>query len=353
MMQEKVSHQIHQHQHGESTVFCVGSMGKDIFLPTNEGVVGKATKGIKTNKQWAFGYGSKIHIEDRFQAPGGCACNVSVGLQRLTIDAKAYGLTGEDADGKWIASELASAGVDVQYIQTAQESITDSSMILVHTPSGERTIFVNRDVGEHFILQSSILQEAPWLFIGSLYGTMIRENMSTIHDVLTTSSTKLLYNPGMRNIQMQPRTVCDLIHHASILFVNKVEAKAIVQELTTGYNGDELEQESFLLDALWKQAKPDTTVVLTAGSLGAWAKNKNEQLYIQIKEREIIDTTGAGDAFASGFAAAHIFGLNLKQCLQWGGANSHNVIGYYGAHKGLLYKSELETKSKAFHVSNY
>lgn len=350
MMQNKV-HPKSKQEWQEDTVLCIGSMGKDIFLPTDQGVVQEASEGINTNKQWAFGYGSKMHIEDRFQAPGGCACNVSVGLQRLTIPAKAHGLTGADADGTWIASELAKNGVDVQYIETIDKGITDFSMILVHKPAGERTIFVSRDVGENLIIQQQILSGAPWIFIGSLYGEMIQENMDTIHNTLTSTSTKLLYNPGMRNIQMQPRTVCDLIHHADVLFVNKVEAKAIVQELRTGYNEKELEDEGMLLDALWQQATPSATVVLTAGSQGAWAKNKHEHLHIQVKDKEIVDTTGAGDAFASGFTAAHILHLPLAECLQWGGANSHNVIGYYGGHKGLLHKAALETKAKTFHVT--
>jgi len=331
-------------------VLCLGSMGKDIFLPTDCGVVQKASQGITTTKQWAFGYGAKMHIEDRFQAPGGCACNVSVGLKKLSVEAKACGLIGDDADGKWLVDSLASKGVDVQHIKQVNDGATDASMILVHTPSGERTIFVNRDVGENFIFEKHLLEGAPWIFIGSMYGDPIQQNMNTIHNVLTSTQTKLIYNPGYRNIQAQPRTVCDLIHHTSLLFVNKVEAQAIVGNLRTGYNESQMEDELFLLEALSQQAATDAKIVLTAGSRGAWVKSSKERLYIAVQDKNIIDTTGAGDAFASGFTAAHILKLSLADCMRWGGANSHNVIGYYGGHEGLLSKSDLENSTNDFEV---
>jgi len=52
--------------------------------------------------------------------------------------------------------------------------------------------------------------------------------------------------------------------------------------------------------------------------------------------RKAVDTTGAGDAFASGFLAAHLKGKNIGEALQWGIINSSNSVTEYGGQKGLL-----------------
>jgi sugar/nucleoside kinase (ribokinase family) len=56
----------------------------------------------------------------------------------------------------------------------------------------------------------------------------------------------------------------------------------------------------------------------------------------------VADSLGAGDAFASGFIAAHLKGKGLEECLKWGIANSSSVVRYYGAIEGLLREDDIE-----------
>jgi len=60
--------------------------------------------------------------------------------------------------------------------------------------------------------------------------------------------------------------------------------------------------------------------------------------------RKAVDTTGAGDAFASGFLAAHLKGKNIGEALQWGIINSSNSVTEYGGQKGLLTQEEINLK---------
>ena len=45
----------------------------------------------------------------------------------------------------------------------------------------------------------------------------------------------------------------------------------------------------------------------------------------------LIDSTGAGDAYAAGFLAAHARGLPLAECGRWGGVAASEVISHFGA----------------------
>jgi ribokinase len=334
-------------------VVCIGSMGKDIFFPVSSASVIKDDDNLIQNKQLCFGYGAKVHVEDRFTALGGCACNVSIGLSRLGIDVSALGNIGGDFDKDWIVSEMIREGVDVTSVQTIEKAKTDLSIIIVDTHTGERTIFVNRDVGEQLIINSDDIVEFDWCFVGSLYGNNIENNMRVVHDAITNSGMQLVYNPGGKNIDQDEEIVLDLIHHASLLFVNKEEAQKIVSKFDLLYNEKELQSEKYLMSILKKHMQAEVAkVVLTDGLRGAWGYDGQEIYHTNTIDKSVQDTTGAGDAFASGFFAATLHNLSMEQRMQWGSINGDSVVDYYGAQKGLKKRDTIEENTDKFPVEN-
>ncbi len=331
-------------------VVCVGSMGRDIFFPTNSGEVEKDMQKGGKGEKWSFGYGEKIHIEDRFQALGGCACNISVGLSRLGVDATAYGVVGADSDGGWIKEELLRDNVDIEHVTTRKNSNSDVSFILVREDEGDRIIFANRDVGEKLKVDKNELKWYDWVFVGSLYGENRVDNMNAIHDAVVKGNMSLILNPGMSNIQNDTRKIYDLLNHTKILFVNKKEAQEIIIKGGLNIDNIDLLKESQLLNVLNDLVMDESVIVLTYGNKGAWVLRNKKITYVSVLEGEIKDTTGAGDAFASAFVAALISEKNISQAMQWGAANSHSVISEYGAHRGLLNKSKIEVDCSNFLV---
>jgi len=66
-----------------------------------------------------------------------------------------------------------------------------------------------------------------------------------------------------------------------------------------------------------------------------------------------VDSTGAGDSFATGFLgriiaenSKNIDETLIRNALEWGMANSNSVIQYVGAQKGLLSKGEIDESAK-------
>ncbi|MEN8252553.1 MAG: carbohydrate kinase family protein, partial [Patescibacteria group bacterium] len=256
----------------QKKVICIGSTGKDIFFPVSSGTVVETGEKSNKTKQFCFNYGGKVHVEDRFSALGGCACNVSVGLSRLGVDVSALGYVGNDTDGMWIKETLLKEGVKTGDIKFLEEYNTDLSVVIVDANAGERTIFVNRDVGEKLRLVKNDVNGFDWCFIGSLYGDDIEYNMKVVHGELKEKNIKLAYNPGGKNIKQEECVVLDLIHHASIVFVNKSEAREIVSKFNLSYNEEELSQEVKLMSIIKEHMSPeDGIVVLTHGQKGAWA----------------------------------------------------------------------------------
>lgn len=326
-------------------VLCVGSMGKDLFLPL------RTEQSAPRAARLCFMLGDKVHIHDRYTAPGGCACNVSVGLARLGVRAAALGIIGDDADGAWIVRQLRDNGVDTDGVSARRDANTDLSVIIVDAQSGDRTIFVNRDVGEHLTLASEHIVGVPWCFAGSLYGENVASNMAALRDAALSGRTRLAYNPGMYNIDEQPDRVVQLLRVATGVFVNKSEA-AKIAAIGAGDDVAVPTDEAALIAALLaKMTSPEAFVVMTDGTRGAWTNDaKGATLHVAASGKAARDTTGAGDAFASGFLAALLRGNDRAQCMQWGAANSDGVIEYYGAQKGLLTYDIMERRAGVFRM---
>jgi len=62
----------------------------------------------------------------------------------------------------------------------------------------------------------------------------------------------------------------------------------------------------------------------------------------------VLDTTGAGDAFNSGFVGALVQGKNIEEAIGWGMANSNSVIQSLGAKNVLLTKSAVQKFLKKY-----
>jgi len=337
----------------QKKVLCIGSMGKDIFFPVTSGIVVESEKEQNEVKQFCFRYGGKVHVENRFNAPGGCACNVSIGLARLGIDVSALGNIGDDYDGEWIRKTLDSESVNTKKINVVQKGNTDISVIIVDANVGERTIFVNRDVGEKLVIRAKDVSDFDWCFVGSLYGADIENNMKVIHDILAQKKLKLVYNPGGKNIKQDENVVLDLIHHASIVFVNKSEAREIVSKFDLSYTEEELLDEQYLLTTIKEHMQDDEAIVaLTDGRRGAWVYDGKNTYHTNTIDKPVHDATGAGDAFASGFFAGVLYELSLDKCIQWGSVNGDSVVDYYGAQKGLQTCGIIQDRTKLFDVEN-
>lgn len=333
----------------QQKVLCIGSMGKDVFFPLSSSAVDVTSDGVR---RFCFTCGDKIHVEDRFSALGGCACNVSIGLSRLGISAYAIGNVGEDDEGRWIMDVLHDEHVNRDRVRAVVGAKTDLSMILVDPQTGERTIFVNRDVGEDLILHKQDLEDAAWCFVGSLYGEHVHQNMRVLHESVGSSKIRLIYNPGGRNIMHDETIVLDLVHHSHVVFVNKDEAQSIVDKFTLSETLERRSEEKYLLEILHKHMKdPNGIAVITDGRRGAWTYGENgEVLHTDTVDKVARDTTGAGDAFASGFIAGLLHGRTRRECMQWGSANSDAVIDFFGAQEGLLGYDIMEERSQRFDV---
>ena len=318
-------------------VICIGSGAKDIFFPTSEARIIDNPGDQEVKQLMAFEYGAKYQIEDRYEAPGGCAANSAQGLARLGIDAGCYSRVGNDFEGQWVKENLQKSKVDIGLIQVDEKFKTDLSFILVNKNDGDRTIFFNRDANEKLEIKNDI--EAEWVFVSALNGDW-KGNMDNIIDIVEEKKIKLAVNPGQANIKENKDWVAAFISKATVVILNRDEATEIV-----GENKDDFK---FLIEALHKLGPK--MVVITDGLNGSAGSDGSQILFVPAIKEKPVDLTGAGDAFGAAFMAAVIKGKTLAEALGWGTANGGSVVKFYGAKEGLLNEEQIVEKAKTVKV---
>lgn len=329
-------------------ILAIGSVTQDIFFPTREGVILETPEDLTAQRKIAFELGAKFDIKEKFLSLGGCSVNVAVGLAKLKEEVFCYCPVGGDIVGQWIKKELSGAMVGIDNVVDLPGKGSDLSAIIVDEKSGERTIFSNHDASHRLKIEKEKLQGGfQWFFIGDLSGEW-KENLKMILAYAKENEIKIAFNPRQQMLHENIEFVEKAFFDCEIVFVNKDEAIEIVSANQKSASNEDMNDEKYLIAELKKTGAK--IVVLTDGIRGAWGYDGKHFLHAGALVRKAVDTTGAGDAFASGFLAAHIKGKSLEENLRWGIANSSNSVTEYGGQKGLLAQEEIEKNSLQVNV---
>lgn len=328
-------------------VLCVGSTSQDIFFPTDEYSIIDTPEDLTAKSKALFEVGGKFRVKDRFEAVGGVATNVSIGLSRQGIVSGCITSIGDDPIGSWCLAELERNAVDTRFVTRQPKTKTDLSAIIVLERSGERIIFHNRDANEKLCVWGEDLMQAEWVFVSALNGSW-EENLSQVIEKAREESIRLAINPGQHNLRENPALILTALRDTEILCLNKDEATELLlagDMLTTTEKADSMDDEAMLIRALHQAGAK--IVTLTDGIRGAWASDGHSLYHADILPHiTAIDMTGAGDAFASAFFGAILSSLSIETALRHGIGNGGSVVQYYGAIEGLLSQTELETLTK-------
>jgi 2-dehydro-3-deoxygluconokinase len=242
--------------------------------------------------------------------------------------------------GEWIIRTLKGAGVHTETIDIDSSVQTDLSAIVVIRQTGDRIIFHNRDANEKLRVAEERLSGYEWLYVSALNGNW-QENFKTILHAADRYGVKVAFNPGQHNLKDEPRLILESLPHISALFLNKDEALELLLAGGIENKPERLNDELYLVQTLHDFGP--SIVALTDGKRGAWVYDGQELWHGAIFEpKGLIDTTGAGDAFGSGFFSAYLYHYPLEKCLRYGIANAGSVVGSYGASSGLLDQAAAE-----------
>jgi len=249
---------------------------------------------------------------------GGSAANTIHGLAMLGAETGFIGSIGKDDTGDFFENDMKKAGV--QTFLTRRNSVTGTAVALI-SPGSERTFATHlgaaveleaKDLIDEYFSNYNILYMEGYLILN-------KELVETACLIARKYNMKIALDLASYNVvDAKLDDFKDIIEkYVDIVFANEEEAKSFTGLMP--------------LDALNKIAELCEIAVIKVGKDGSLIKRGNEVVNIGTIPVQCIDTTGAGDLYASGFLYGYSMGLSLKSCGVFGSVLAGHVIEIVGA----------------------
>ncbi|OGH62169.1 MAG: hypothetical protein A2848_01005 [Candidatus Magasanikbacteria bacterium RIFCSPHIGHO2_01_FULL_50_8] len=299
-------------------LLTVGDATIDTFLFIHDAQVNCSLQ--KDACQLCMNYADKLPVEKISRTVAGNAANNAIGSTRLGLNTAFVTTLGNDGSGEWILKKLTEEKVDTTFVRLDKKLETNSSVVLSF--KGERTILVYHAPRKYQL--PTRLPSAKFVYYTSVGEHHHRLNAELIAYVKKTGA-RLAFNPGTYQLRSGMNALKPVFAVTDCLFLNKEEAVRIV--------GTKENMRAYLTSF---RAFGPKTVVITDGPTGSFVLSAGKFYQMGIPKTPVVERTGAGDAFASGFIAALARGKKVPEAMCWGTMNSSSVIMYIGPQQGLL-----------------
>lgn len=288
----------------------------------------------KINCKLCVEYGDKIPVDYLSHMVAGNGANNAVGVARLGLKTALYVNVGSDPSGKQIIEKLVSEGVDKRYVVVNEGMESNLSTVLSF--QGERTIFVYHQKWNYSLPD---LDFAGWVYFTSMSPSFTESNLlNELGAYLERTGSRLFYNPGTYQIKAGIKKYPKILALTEVFIVNFEEAKKIL-----GQEGEEAAIKKLLKDLLDLGPK---MVIITNGKEGSFGFDGERFYHLGIFPAKLVETTGAGDGYATGFMAGLFYRNDFTEAMRWGAANAASVIEQIGPQAGLLTLERLKEKLK-------
>lgn len=269
-----------------------------------------------------FPLGAKVEVEQVIFDTGGGATNAAVAFARQGIGTAYVGKVGHDVAGGEVLRVLRREGVGVEHVATDGRLGTSYSTLLL-APTGERTILNYRGASHNLRASEMSIDRlrADWFYITSLAGNL--DLLAKLLKYAQKQGIKTALDPGADELK-QTKKLRKLLPLLTVL-------KANAQELAQLFGGDGLRETVERANGICEY------VVGTNGPYGAYALHKGILYQAGVYQKvKVIDRTGAGDAFGSGFVASIAREESIQAALSLGSANATSVVQQVGAKTGII-----------------
>ena len=321
-------------------VITTGSAVRDVFARTRD-IKTIKDKKFAVGEAACFALGSKLNLDEVNFSVGGGAINTAVTFANQGFKVAAICKIGNDPEGQDIREKSEAHGIHCDFFSEDKDHATSFSFIL-SLPDGSRTVFRYKGASWH-LAESSIpwaQLKAKWLYINHMAGA----SHKVLPRLLATAKkqgVKIVWNPGSTQFEKK-RELQRMMNFADVFIVNQEEASLI-----TGIPYQKKKEIFKKLDDL-----VHGLVIMTKGKDGVEVSD-GKTLWSSgvLSMKKIVDRTGAGDAFGSGFVAALMKKPgDIESAMQFASANATGVLKQWGASNGLLKKGDSPLKWGALKI---
>lgn len=267
--------------------------------------------------------------------PGGSAANTIYALAKLGTRTAFVGAVGDDEEGRLLVGDLKSVGVDTSPIKVKKEAPSGGVTGLVDS-KGRRSLYVQP--GANSLLSDNdvaldVLHHARMLHVSSLIGEAGRCLQERIILSLPPA-VWLSFAPGAIYASLGIETFAPILKRTHVLFINRHEARLLSGSSSYKQAAAELVRAGCAI----------VVVTLGKGTQAAYIAHCRGAVAIPARAtlaQDVVDTTGAGDAFVAGFLFGLGRGEDYAACGRWGELMASLCITKMGGRAGLPTLPEL------------
>ncbi len=260
---------------------------------------------------------------------GGCGANIAFGLGVLGLSPTLVASVGKDwADyDAWLSRH----GVDTSHVLISESQLTGQFTVTTDTEMNQIASFFPGAMSEARNIELQPIMNTTGKFDILIIAADDPEAMARHTESALAAGVAVAADPSQQMARMSGDEIKKLIDGATYLFMNEYELALAIQK--TGWSDHEILQRV-------------KTRVVTLGANGARVESISGE-FIKVpcaKERAIVDPTGVGDSFRSGFLAGLAWGLTHERCAQIGSMLATYVIETMGTQEYRFTKSEFVSR---------
>jgi ribokinase len=265
------------------------------------------------------------------EACGGSAANTVVGLARLGCKVGFIGKVAKDPEGKMLMDGFRREGVNTKGIIRAEAGRSGTVMGFVDE-RGERALYVDPGVNDTISFEEIDMEyacQAKFIHLTSFVGKMSFETQKRLVENLP-EDVKVSLDPGELYARKGMKALNPILKRTFVFMPNSRELA-----LLTGIED--------YVKGIEKMLELGVRVVaVKLGGKGCYVTDGRESHHVEAFKVQIVDTTGAGDAFCAGFLYGLLNNKSLKECAKLGNFVASRCIMKMGARTGLPRLEDLK-----------
>jgi len=290
-------------------------------------------------------------IKEHQLLPGGSAANTIYGLAKLGISTSFIGAVGTDKEGELLLQDLREVGVDASQIKVKEHAKTGSVLGLtdshgnraLYVAAGANSLLAREDISLEHIEQAELIHLSS--FVDDLQFELQKWVVSNL-----PQSVKISFTPGALYAIKGLKALAPLLSKTYLLFLNQNELCQLTGEDVPVGAESCLKQGCHIVAVtlgkgtrleIGKGASHRTVIAV------CYIRDSHNEYVIESDSQNIVsevDTTGAGDAFATGFLYGLLKGKNREECGRIGNIVARFSITKVGARQGLPTLIELSRR---------
>ena len=235
--------------------------------------------------------GEETFVKGLTISPGGSAANTIVGLTRLGINTGYIGKIANDSEGKYILNDLRNEKVNVRGINISKKGRSGVCIGFVDD-FGERSLYIDPGVNDNLTykeINQNYVESSKFVHLTSFVGNIpFRAQKSLVRNF----ETEITMDPGELYARKGINKIKSILKKTYVFLPNENEIKILTNK-------------NYKIGAKELIKLGINIIAVKLGRRGCYVTNGKEDFLIPSLKKKARDSTGAGDAFCSGF----IYGL--------------------------------------------